>query len=51
MFLQAAYLGVSIGSVCGPFIARPFLSNLAHHEVNTYDEEQPRLVNTYLQEG
>lgn len=26
MFLQAVYLGVSLGSVIGPFIARPFLS-------------------------
>lgn len=29
MFLQSVYLGVSIGSVLGPFIARPFLSTMA----------------------
>lgn len=34
MFLQSVYLGVSIGSVCGPFIARPFLSTLARHTDN-----------------
>ncbi|XP_067944216.1 sodium-dependent glucose transporter 1A-like isoform X2 [Watersipora subatra] len=34
MFLQSVYLGVSIGSVLGPFIARPFLSTLARHTDN-----------------
>lgn len=27
MYLQAVCLGVSIGSICGPFIARPFLAD------------------------
>ena len=26
MYLQAAYAGVSAGSILGPFIAKPFLS-------------------------
>ena len=39
MSLQAIYLGTSIGSVLGPFIARPFLSKLA---LNTDNHAAPQ---------
>jgi len=44
MFLQAAYLGVAIGSVCGPFVARPFLSTVAQVEVDEEDE----IISSYI---
>ena len=47
MFLQSVYLGVSIGSVLGPFIARPFLSTLARHTDN-HQMDSPDNLGTFF---
>ncbi|KAF6031264.1 hypothetical protein EB796_010500 [Bugula neritina] len=55
MYLQAVCLGVSIGSICGPFIARPFLSDSTNsHRVRETtwhtDELQMNRTSTILTE-
>ena len=50
MFLQAVYLGVSIGSVLGPFIARPFLSSIARHQDNHEVVKEPDSLGGFIGE-
>ena len=36
IFLQCVYLGSSIGSAIGPFLAHPFLSQVANHVMDNH---------------